>query len=119
MESKTVGIIAILGLVIGLFGVIGTVILPQNLNVLILALLPISLFLENHKILMDSFYGDFFGKILKGIRLLILFALIVGFAFYFILAVIGGAVITPLFTALLCVGLFFANRSFNQLQICE
>jgi len=83
MKPKTVGIIAIVCLLIGLFGVIGTVILPQNLNVLLLALLPIGLFLENHKVMMDVFYGEFFGKVLKGIRLLILLALIVGFAFYF------------------------------------
>jgi len=108
-----VGIVAIICLVIGIIGVVLTVIVPQNLNILLLALLAIGLFLENHKALMDTFYGPIFGMVLKGIRILILVALVVGFAFYIITNL---GIWTPIFMALLSIGLFFANRSFNQLQ---
>jgi len=114
MDKKTVGLIAILCLVVGMVGMVATVILPQNLNILLLALLAIALFLENHKVLMDAFYGKTFGTALKVIRIIILAALVLGFAFYIILSAIGGAVITPLFMAILSIGLFLSNRIFNQ-----
>jgi len=114
MESKTVGILAIICLVIGVIGVVLTVVMPQNLNILLLALLAIGMFLENHKDFMNAFYGETIGMVLKAIRILILVALVLGFAFY-ILTNLG--VWTPIFMALLSIGLFFANRSFNQLQV--
>jgi len=111
MDRKNAEIYAtIILLIVGISGVVSTIILPQNLNILLLALLPIGLFLQNHKRFMGTFYGKY-GFLLTYLRYAIFCVLIIGFAFYII---VNWGVWTPIFMVILSLGLFLANRIFLQ-----
>ena len=114
MELRTVGIIAMVCLLLGIGGILFTQIVPQNVNVLLLALLAIGLFLENQKDVMRTFYGPILGGVITCIRYFIFATLVVGFGYYVILLILGTVVITPLFSALLTIGLFSATIIFNR-----
>jgi hypothetical protein len=113
MERRTVGIIAMVCLLLGIGGILFTVIGPQNVNVLLLALLAIGLFLENQKVIMRTFYGPILGGMITCIRYFIFVTLVVGFGYYVVLLILGTVVITPLFSALLAIGLFTSTIVFN------
>jgi len=100
----------ILLLIVGLAGILFTIILPQNLNVLLLVLLPIGLFLQNHQKFMGEFYGKF-GFLLTILRYIIFAFLVMGFIFYIFT---NWGEWRPIFTAILSLGLFMANRIFLQ-----
>ena len=76
MDGKKVeNYLTIILLIVGLCGILSTIIVPQNLNILLLRLLPIGLFLQNHQRFMGTFYGKY-GFLLTYLRFAIFCVLI-------------------------------------------
>ena len=98
--------IAIILLLIGFGGILITTIVPQNLNILLLAMLAVAIFFANQRMVLDQ-------RVLPGIsnlRYLFYFALAIGFPYYFI---VTGSMIA-LYSAALALGLSLANWIFRQ-----
>ncbi|MHB8164472.1 MAG: hypothetical protein ACYDDV_08985 [Methanoregula sp.] len=111
MNRKVVEIVTAILLVGGLAGVLSTIITPQNLNILLLALLPIGLFIQNHQ----KTFREEWGKwefLVTPLRYFIFGVLIVGFIVYLI--VNWPSVLTPIYMASLTLGLFSANQIYLQ-----
>ena len=114
MEKKTKyileGVVSSLLLIIGFLGVLSISITLQNLNILLLALLPVGLFFQNHLKTLQAAWGKF-GWLASPLRYFYFGVFILGFIVY----IIGNwGTWTPVFMVIISLGFFFANHIFIQ-----
>jgi len=81
----------------------------QSISILALALLSIGLFYQNHSSKMEKMRGRLILKLL-GIACIVFFIA----SLIFILWISQGKVITPIYMAMLAIGLFFGNKVMNS-----
>jgi len=115
MNQRYTALFAAIFLIIAIIGIIATV---QTFLAILLALLPIGLFLENNKIKIANFYGPKLGPKTNYIRYIVLFAFGVGLVVYVVVSAISGIGLLspPTFMILLTIGLFLSNYVFKEVQ---